>query len=110
MRRKLAQTLASNNRRKCLALKPRSAGLFHQDRTKKVFWRWRTGFGSHNLRGGCRLFDQPCVGIKILLQVGQAPIGKVLIAARTEKEIVRNINRLCWSSALDFAGRSDLFF
>ena len=55
------------------------------------------------------MFDQPCVGIKILLQVGQGPIGKVLIAARTEKEIVRNINRLCWFSALDFAGRSDLF-
>src|ERR1700730_18401128 len=98
MRRKLAQPSASNNRRNACAPKLRSARLFHQDRAKKLLRLWRIRFGSHYLRGGWRLFDQPCVWIKVFLQVGQAPIGKVLIATRTEKEIVRNVNRRCWRS------------
>src|ERR1700720_2339930 len=110
MRRKLAQPLTSNNRRNACALKLRSTRLSHKDRAKKSLRIRGIRSGSHKLRNRWRFFNQPCVRVKILLQVGQAPLGEILIAPGIEKEIVRNIDRRCWRSALDFLGRSHLFF
>src|SRR5882762_8257005 len=69
------------------------SSFFHKDCTKKSVRRRRIRSGSHKLRNRWRSFNQPRVRIKILLQVGQAPLGEILIAPGIEKEIVRNINR-----------------
>src|SRR5260370_40537449 len=90
MRRRLAQPVPSNNQRNACALKIRSSRLSHKDRAKKSLRRVRIRSGSHNLRNRWRFFNQPCVRVKILLQVGQAPLGEILIALGTEKEIVRD--------------------
>ena len=86
------------------------SSFFHKDRAKKSLRRGRIPFGSHKLRNSWRFFNQPCVRVKMLLEVGQAPLSEILIARGIEKEVVRNINRRCRRRPLDFVGRSDLLF
>src|SRR5262249_49372934 len=70
--------------------------FFHEDRAEQIM-RWRqVGPRGNDRRSSLSFFDQPSVHHEVLFEIGQTPFGEKLIRARTEKQIVRNINRRGW--------------